>query len=43
VLWEDAMSTNVAGPNAEHIFRSRWPDVEIPEMPLAPFVLRRAA
>ncbi len=37
------MSTDVAGPNAEPIFRSRWPDVEIPETPLARFVLRRAA
>src|SRR5688572_28823391 len=37
------MSADVAGPNAEPIFRSRWPDVEIPETPLAPFVLRRAA
>jgi len=36
------MSTDVAGSNAEPIFRSRWPDVDVPETPLAPFVLRRA-
>ena len=37
------MSTDVAGPNAAQTFRSHWPDVEIPETPFAPFVLRRAA
>src|SRR5215217_4753527 len=42
------MSNDVAGPtgtgpDAEPIFRSRWPDVEIPETSLTPFVLRRAA
>jgi acyl-CoA synthetase (AMP-forming)/AMP-acid ligase II len=37
------MSTDVAGPDAQPIFRGPWPDVEIPETALAPFVLRRAA
>src|SRR5262245_39851462 len=40
--WGDAMSTNAAGPDAGPIFRSPWPDVEAPELPLASFVLQRA-
>jgi acyl-CoA synthetase (AMP-forming)/AMP-acid ligase II len=35
------MAINDAGTT--RIFRSRWPDIEIPETSLTPFVLRRAA
>jgi hypothetical protein len=36
------MANDVVGTDTRTIFHGPWADVEIPEVPLAPFVLERA-
>src|SRR5438045_2132904 len=36
------MANDDVGTDAQAIFHGPWPDVDIPDVPLAPFVLRRA-
>src|SRR4051794_15825970 len=36
------MSLDGGGADTQTIFRGPWPDVEIPDLPLTPFVLERA-